>query len=148
MLDPSGFELPFIQAARRPSAVLARYDETHLMKIPPPLSCLQTQSDTPELFKGTGRYRLGLGIENRFQNRILQVRNRILVVKFNFRFRLSIPMRFFFSLSVMTGASQMSAEKVHQPNELRQNSEMLLGYMSVKQSFLSCQPSLCSRRTL
>ncbi len=32
--------------------------------------------------------------------------------------------------------SQMSAEKVHQPNELRQNSEMQLDYMSVK---------LCSR---
>ncbi len=41
---------------------------------------------------------VGLGIENqfRFQSRILKVRNRILVVKLKFRFRLSIPMRFFF----------------------------------------------------
>ncbi len=40
---------------------------------------------------------VGLGIENRFrfQNRILKVRNRILVVKLKFQFRLSIPMRFF-----------------------------------------------------
>ncbi len=45
---------------------------------------------------------LGLGIENRFrfQNRILKVRNRILVVKLKFRFHLSIPMHFFFSSSV------------------------------------------------
>ncbi len=41
---------------------------------------------------------IGLGIENRFrfQNRILKVRNRILVVKLKFRLRLSIPLRFFF----------------------------------------------------
>ncbi len=37
------------------------------------------------------------------------------------------------------GTSQMSTEKVHQPNDLQQNNEMLLGYMSVKLSSLSCQ---------
>ncbi len=44
-----------------------------------------------------------------------------------------------FSFASVPGASQMSAEKVHQPNELWQNNEMLLDYMSVKQSSLSCQ---------
>ncbi len=53
-----------------------------------------------------------------------------------------------FSFASAPGASQMSAEKVHQPNELRQDNEILLGYMSVKQTFLSCQPSLWSRRML
>ncbi len=50
-------------------------------------------------FKHFGyEWKLGLGIENRFrfQNRILKVRNRILVVKLKFRFCLSIPMHFFF----------------------------------------------------
>ncbi len=44
------------------------------------------------------KLRLGLGIKNRFrfQNWIPKVRNRILVVKLKSRFRLSIPMRFFF----------------------------------------------------
>lgn len=39
-----------------PSVVLdlARYDKTHLMKIPPQLSCLQTQSDRQKLLKGLG----------------------------------------------------------------------------------------------
>ncbi len=47
-------------------------------------------------------WKLGLGIENRFrfQNRILKVRNRILVVKLKFRFRLSNPMRLFFFICV------------------------------------------------
>ncbi len=45
------------------------------------------------------------------------------------------------SFASAPGASQMSAEKVHQPNELRQNNEMLLDYMSVKQTFLSCTVS-------
>ncbi len=53
-----------------------------------------------------------------------------------------------FRFASASSTSQMSAEKVHQPKELRQNNEMLLGYMSVKQTFLPCQPSLCSRRTL
>ncbi len=39
-----------------------------------------------------------------------------------------------FSFTSALGASQMSVEKVHQPNELRQNNDMLLGYMSVKQT--------------
>ncbi len=52
------------------------------------------------------------------------------------------------SFASAPGVSQMSAEKVHQPNELRENNEMLLGYMSVKQSLLSGQPTLCSRHML
>ncbi len=43
------------------------------------------------------------------------------------------------SFASAPGVSQMSAEKIHQPNELQYNNEMLLDYMSVKQSFLSCQ---------
>ncbi len=42
-----------------------------------------------------------------------------------------------FSFASAPGASHMSAEKLHQPNELRQNNEMLSGYMWVKQTFLS-----------
>ncbi len=53
-----------------------------------------------------------------------------------------------FSFASAPGVSQMSVEKVHHPNELRQNNEMLLGCISVKQTLLSCQPSLCSRRML
>ncbi len=46
-----------------------------------------------------------------------------------------------FSFASAPGASQMSAEKVQQPNEFRQHNQMLLGYMSVKQTFLPCQQS-------
>ncbi len=49
------------------------------------------------------------------------------------------------SFASAPGVSQLSAEKVHQPNELQQNNETLLGYMSVKQTFLSCDRTPVSR---
>ncbi len=63
---------------------------------------------------------LGLGIENRFrfQNRILKVRNRILVVKLKFRFLLTFQTRTA-TLPQRQTRVKWARKKVHQPNELR-----------------------------
>ncbi len=52
------------------------------------------------------------------------------------------------NFSFAPGESQMSAEKLHQPNELQQNNEILLGYMSVKQTSMSCQSAVLTAHAL
>ncbi len=108
LLSPVGSRVRFEEAMPSPTPSAQPLSQVSVTPTSMSQSSLHTGHFSALRSKGEHiSTRLGLGIENRFwfQNRILKVRNRILVVKLKFRFCLSIPMRFCFSSSVRTSVT-------------------------------------------